>query len=75
MTALEQLLQRHGHGSYSFGATPTLADCCLVPQVANALRMGCDLSRFERVMSIHNQCQGLAAFKQAAPERQPDFTV
>jgi glutathione S-transferase len=75
MTALEALLQRHGHGAYCFGESPTLADCCLVPQVANALRMGCEVSRFERVMAIHDHCMGAPAFKLAAPDRQPDFTV
>lgn len=73
LSALEEFLQRYGHGSYSFGEMPTLADCCLVPQVANALRMGCDLERFELVMAIHRHCLEQEAFKQAAPERQSDF--
>ncbi|PSJ44695.1 maleylacetoacetate isomerase [Zobellella endophytica] len=72
-TAVEALLERHGHGSYCFGEAPTLADCCLVPQVANAERMGCDLSAYPRVMAVYQHCQRQPAFQQAAPSRQPDF--
>ncbi len=73
MQALEGLLQRHGQGPYCFGEQPTLADCCLVPQVANALRMGCELEHFERSMAIYRHCLEHPAFIQAAPEQQPDY--
>ncbi len=73
MAALEALLQRHGTGPYCFGAQPTLADCCLVPQVANAERMGCDLQAYPRVMAVYDHCQAQPAFQRAAPGRQPDF--
>src|SRR3546814_7291582 len=36
---LEALLVRSGSGKFCVGSQPTIADCCLVPQVANALRM------------------------------------
>ncbi|MBD1553092.1 maleylacetoacetate isomerase [Pseudomonas typographi] len=73
MQALETLLARHGHGAYCFGDAPTLADCCLVPQVANALRMGCDLKRFELTLAIYRHCMAHPAFQAAAPENQPDY--
>ncbi|MFK0095204.1 maleylacetoacetate isomerase [Pseudomonas sp. NPDC090592] len=73
LTALEALLQRHGAGPYCFGEQPTLADCCLVPQVANAERMGCDLQAYPRVMAVYQHCQAQPAFERAAPARQPDF--
>ncbi|MGR7920607.1 maleylacetoacetate isomerase [Zobellella denitrificans] len=73
--AVEALLERYGHGPYCFGEVPTLADCCLVPQVANAERMGCDLSAYPRVMAVYQHCQRQPAFQQAAPSRQPDFTA
>ncbi|WP_417559822.1 maleylacetoacetate isomerase [Marinomonas sp.] len=72
-TAVETLLTRHGHGSYCFGEQPTLADCCLVPQVANALRFGCDLSTFPKVLAVYEHCQQQPAFQQAAPDQQPDY--
>ncbi len=72
-TAVETLLQRYGSGDYCFGNAPSLADCCLVPQVANAERMGCDLSAYPRVLAVYNHCQQQPAFQQAAPKSQPDF--
>nr|WP_067297424.1 maleylacetoacetate isomerase [Marinobacterium profundum] len=71
--ALEKLLNRHGHGQFCFGDTPTLADCCLVPQVANAQRFGCDLAAFPKVMAVYEHCLQHPAFRQAAPAEQPDY--
>ena len=59
-------------GTFCFGETPSLADCCLVPQVANAQRFGCDMSRLPTVMRINEACLALDAFANAAPGRQPD---
>lgn len=73
--AVEMQLERYSHGSYCFGDSPGLADCCLVPQVANALRMGCELKAYSRIMSIYDQCLQLPAFQRAAPEHQPDFVA
>src|SRR5689334_6942682 len=50
MAAAERLLTRYGYGPWAFGAAPTLADCCLVPQIANAERMNCDLSAYPRCL-------------------------
>lgn len=74
-TAVETLLSKYGHGVYCFGEQPTLADCCLVPQVANALRFGCDLSAFPKVLAIYEHCQKQPAFQQAAPDKQPDYIL
>ncbi len=49
-----------------------MADCCLVPQVFNAIRFDCDLSRAPKVMSIHARCVALDAFRRASPAVQPD---
>lgn len=73
LAALEVLLERQGSHPYCFGEQPTLADCCLVPQVANAERMGCDLSGYPKVMAIYRHCLAQPAFQAAAPSRQPDF--
>ncbi|RZI40741.1 maleylacetoacetate isomerase [Herbaspirillum sp. HC18] len=59
-------------GRFCFGDTPTLADCCLVPQVANAQRMNCDLSGMPTVMRVNDACLALDAFEKAAPANQPD---
>jgi maleylacetoacetate isomerase len=73
LAAVEGLLARLPAAAYCVGDAPTLADCCLVPQVANALRMGCDLSRFTRVQAVYEHCMKQAAFIQAAPQNQPDY--
>lgn len=69
----ETLLARHGSGPYCFGEAPTLADVCLVPQVANALRNRCDTASYGRVMATYHHCLAQTAFQAAAPERQPDY--
>jgi len=71
--AVEALLAKLPAAPYCAGDAPTLADCCLVPQVANAQRMGCDLTRFTRVLAVHEHCMRQEAFQQAAPNRQPDY--
>jgi maleylpyruvate isomerase len=59
-------------GRYSHGDTPTLADCCLVPQVFSAQRFGVDMAPYPTVMRIHAACAELPAFQQAHPGQQPD---
>jgi maleylpyruvate isomerase len=59
-------------GPFCFGAAPTLADVCLVPQLYNAGRFGCDLSRFSRLLAAEKACAALLAFADAAPECQGD---
>lgn len=71
--SLEKMLERTGSGDFCVGGQVSLADCCLVPQVANASRMGCDLSAYPRIMAVYEHCNTLPAFQQAAPARQPDF--
>lgn len=68
---LEPILERTA-GTYCFGDTLTLADCCLVPQVYNARRFECDLSPYPNVVRIDAVLNKLEAFSQAAPENQPD---
>lgn len=71
--ALEAMLAGHpSTGTFCEGDTPTLADCCLVPQVYNARRFGVDLGAYPTVMRIEKACLALPAFEAARPERQPD---
>jgi maleylpyruvate isomerase len=71
--ALEQWLpDRDG---WCVGDTPTLADCCIVPQVANALRLSYDLSRYPRLRRLYHHCQRHEAFQAAAPSVQPDYVA
>lgn len=73
VTALEQMIvAQPKRGKFCFGATPTLADICLIPQLGNARRYGCDLSKYPTILAIEKNCLALPAFAQAAPEKQPD---
>jgi maleylpyruvate isomerase len=67
--ALETLLRP---GPYSFGDRVTLADVCLVPQVANARRFNVPLDRFPKIVAVDAACLKLPAFDKARPENQPD---
>jgi maleylacetoacetate isomerase len=57
---------------FCHGDAPTLADICLVPQIANARRFNIDLSPYPTLTGIEAACLALPAFAAAAPERQPD---
>jgi maleylacetoacetate isomerase len=73
LSALEVLLsQDAATGPYCHGDRPTLADACLVPQLYNARRFGCDLAPYPTLQAIAGRCEALPAFRAAAPERQPD---
>lgn len=73
MAALESLLaDSDDTGVYCHGDTPTLADCCLVPQVFSAQRFGVDTTPYPTMMRIHAACAELPAFQQAHPSRQAD---
>jgi maleylpyruvate isomerase len=70
-TAIEALLDDARTGRFSHGDAPTLADCCLVPQVYNARRWDCDLTPYPTIVRIDQACLELPAFARAAPEAQP----
>ena len=73
LATLESLLANDARtGRYSHGDTPTMADCCLVPQVFNAQRFNVDAAAYPNVMRIHAACSELPAFQQAHPSQQPD---
>jgi len=67
--ALETML---GPGPYSCGAKVTLADVCLVPQVANARRLKVPLDKFPKIVAADAACLKLPAFDRARPDNQPD---
>jgi maleylacetoacetate isomerase len=73
LEALEtQLAREPATGVFCHGAAPTLADVCLVPQLANARRVKIDLAPYPTLTRIEAACLALPAFAAAAPERQPD---
>jgi maleylpyruvate isomerase len=71
LTACETLIAAEP-GPFCFGAEPTMADLCLVPQLANARRFGVDVAAFPRLLQAEAAAKALPAFADAAPERQID---
>ena len=71
--ALETQLSRSKEtGVFCHGDSPTLADICLVPQMANAYRFKVPVGAFPTLVRIDAACRALPAFAAAAPERQSD---
>jgi len=71
LSACETLI-RDEAGPFCFGDAPTLADLCLVPQLANARRFGVDVSAYPRLLRAEAAAKALPAFANAAPEKQSD---
>jgi maleylpyruvate isomerase len=71
LAACEKLIANET-GPFCFGTAPTMADLCLVPQLANARRFGVDLDAFPRLLQAQAAAKNIKAFADAAPERQPD---
>jgi maleylacetoacetate isomerase len=71
--ALEEMLARDpARGRFCHGDTPSLADICLIPQLANARRIAMDLSLYPTLLGIEENAFRLTAFEAARPQNQPD---
>ncbi|MBT9473953.1 MAG: maleylacetoacetate isomerase [Pseudomonadota bacterium] len=70
-TGLEPVIAKHGRG-FAFGDQPTIADCCLVPQVYSARRFEVDLTPFPAIRAAADHAAQHPAFAAAHPDKQPD---
>lgn len=59
-------------GKFCHGGKPTIADCCMVPQIFNAQRYQCDTTAYPATMRVFAECMKLDAFDRAQPSKQPD---
>ncbi|MCX5496625.1 maleylacetoacetate isomerase [Kaistia dalseonensis] len=66
------LVKEARHGTYCFGDQLTMADICLVPQIANARRFNCDLSAYPLTVAIADRAAALPAIQAVAPQTQAD---
>lgn len=69
--ALEPMVAKHGAG-FAFGAAPTLADCCLIPQIWSSSRFGVNLAAYPALQALAAHAAAHPAFQAAHPDRQPD---
>ena len=72
LEAFERQLTHLPASNYCFGDSPTLADCCLVPQIFNAQRFTVNLDGLPRSMAAFEACMALPAFQKAHPSACPD---
>jgi maleylpyruvate isomerase len=73
LDALEQELSTSAdRGRFCFGDTPTIADCCLIPQIYSARRFNVDMSAYPVLSEIESQCLALDPIHAAGPDQQPD---
>lgn len=59
-------------GAFCHGDTPSIADCCLLPQLFGARRFGINVEKYPTLASIERACNAIPAFQEASPEKQPD---
>ena len=72
LEAFERQLAQGAKSTYCFGDTPTLADCCLVPQIFNGKRFDVNFDGLPLTMSAFEACMALEAFQKAQPSACPD---
>ena len=73
LAAVEHMLVNDARlGRYCYGDSPSLADCFLIPQIANAKRLQCNLTNMPTLLRINDACLELDSFIHASPAQQPD---
>ena len=71
--ALEEMLSSSPHtGKFCHGDMPTIADICLIPQVANARRVKLEIAAWPTIARIEAHALAHPAFDAALPKNQPD---
>ena len=73
LESFERQLAKLPASIYCYGDTPTLADCCLVPQIFNGKRFNVNFDGLTRTMAAFDACMKLDAFQKAEPANCPDF--
>lgn len=69
LAAVEAMLDHPATGRFVHGDAPGMADCCLVPQMYNATRVGIDATSFPRIAAVLENMNALAAVRSAHPDQ------
>lgn len=69
----QRVKQGLSQSEFCLGATPTVADLCLVPQIFNAKRFNVNLDGLPRTMAVFELCMQQVSFQKAQPSNCPDF--
>lgn len=72
LTAPETTVRDNGPGPFLFGPAPSMADACLVPQMANARRFTCPVDACPTSLRAEAAALAVPAFNHSAPDRQRD---
>ena len=72
LEAFERQVAALPASTYCYGDTPTLADCCLVPQIFNGKRFNVNFDGLPRTMAAFDACMAHPAFQKAQPSSCPD---
>jgi len=68
LEAFEIYLDSSFTGKFCHGDTPTMADCCLIPQLYNAQRWEAAFSDLENISAVYHRCMDMDAFQTAHPD-------
>ena len=68
LAAVEAMISAGRDGGFCHRDTPSLADCCLIPQLYNARRWEVDLEPYPIIRAVEAHCAELNAFQQAHPD-------
>merc|ERR1712129_57114 len=69
--SLEKLLEKTA-GIYCVGNAVSMADCCLIPQIFNAMRYKVNVEKYANIYRIFINAMHTKPFRDAQPNRQPD---
>jgi maleylacetoacetate isomerase len=72
LEAFERQLAQLPPSTYCYGNSPTMADCCLVPQIFNGRRVNTSFDGLPRTMAVFDACMAHPAFQKAQPSSCPD---
>ena len=65
---LDRLVARHA-GQFAVGDAPSMADCCVIPQLWSASALGVDVNVFPALSKLYERCMRIEAFASSHPSR------